>query len=148
MNKIFKFLFAAALFVPFASCGGSDDPQPAPKPGADGIEVDPETVEIAAGGSEVTLEVKSTAGSWTAYATDVCKTWVSARILDWTSTEGHVKVVVGKNDTKAEREGEVVVKAGSSMKSVRIIQSAPLQVSTTQINSRSAGGDLEEEINY
>lgn len=146
MNKILKFLFAAALFVPFASCGGNDDPDPAPKPGSDGIKVSQETVEISAEGSEVTLEVKSTAGSWTAYATDVCKSWVSARILDWTSTEGHIKLVVGKNDTKAEREGEVVIKAGSSMKSVKVIQSAPLQVSTTQINSRSAGAEFEVTI--
>ena len=127
------------LFLALIACGNSDnDPQP------DNVILtcSPEKVEAGAAEGEYTLNVTCNSGEWTAFASDDCSFWVTAKVLDSSLTKGQVIVSVKANKETTNRNGSVVVKSGTKRIMIPVTQEAPMSVSQREIYSNSSGENI------
>lgn len=127
------------LFLALIACGNSDnDPQP------DNVTLtcSPEKVEAGAAEGEYTLNVTCNSGEWTAFASDDCSFWVTAKVLDSSLTKGQVIVSVKANKETTNRNGSVVVKSGTKRIMIPVTQEAPMSVSQREIYSNSSGENI------
>lgn len=127
------------LFFALVACGNSDnDPQP------DNVTLTclPEKVEAVAIGGEYTLSVTCSSGEWTAFASDDCSSWLTAKVSDSSLTKGQVTVSVKANKETVNRNGSVVVKSGTKRIMIPVTQNAPMSVSQREIYSSSSGENI------
>lgn len=145
MKKLF---FLACLFVGcacFTACGGEDDPVTGGTTIEDSsVSLEPGSVSVTAAGGTFTVNVKTSAKEWTAFATDDCASWVKATP---NAQNGTITVVVSANGTDASREGTVTYKSGANRKSVTIVQDAPITVDPASVFFTADGGTQDIAVN-
>lgn len=138
MKKLF---FLAALFVGcicLTACGG-DDPASGITTDDAHVALEPCSVNVEAAGGTFTINVKTSAKEWTAFATDDCASWVKATP---NAQAGTINIVVSANNTEASREGTVTYKSGANRKYVTIVQKAPMVVNPETLVFSSKGETL------
>ena len=131
--------FLSLLFLALIACGNSDnDPQP------DNVILtcSPEKVEAVAIEGKYILNVTCSSGEWTAFASDDCSSWVTAKVSDSSLTKGQVTVSVKANKETTNRNGSVVVKSGTKRIMIPVTQNAPMSVSQREIYSNSSGENI------
>lgn len=139
MKRIFFSLFSLLTCTLLLACGGDSD-NTTSEEGDIKLDCTPSVIDAPAVGGEYTVNVASSKGEWTAY-TDSPE-WIKVETEGTASKTGSVKVKVIQNDGNSTRTATVVVKSGSARKSVTISQDAAMQVSPTNLYSKSAGETL------
>lgn len=132
-------LFALTTFLfSLIACGSSDDDFN-PQPDDIILVCSPEKVEAGAIEGEYTLNVTCSGGEWTAFASDDCSSWVTAKVVDSSLDKGRVTVTVKANTGTTSRNGSVVVKSGVKRVTIPVTQAVPMSVSQRDIYSTSRG---------
>ena len=132
-------LFALTTFLfSLIACGSSDDDF-SPQPDDIILVCSPEKVEAGAIEGEYTLNVTCSGGEWTAFASDDCSSWVTAKVVDSSLDKGRVTVTVKANTGTTSRNGSVVVKSGVKRVTIPVTQAVPMSVSQRDIYSTSRG---------
>lgn len=108
------------------------------------VSLSPESVDATAAGGSFTVNVKTTAKEWTAYASDDCSAWVK---VTPNAQNGTITIVVANNSTSESRVGSVFYKSGQNRKSISIVQQAPITVEPTSVFFKAEGGTEEVAVN-
>lgn len=131
------------MLFPLVACGGSDDDNSGDLSGGD-LTCSVSSIEAPAVGGTYTVNVSSERGEWTSYTT--CTDWIKLSNANTASKNGTVTVKIEKNSTTAARDGSITVKSGINNVVIPVKQSAPLQVSKTEVFSISAGESITVEV--
>lgn len=126
------------LLFSLIACGSGDDEYD-PQPNDVTLTCSPEKVEVGAAEGEYTLNVTCSGGEWTAFASDDCNSWVTAKVSDSSLDRGRVTVTVSANKETASRNGSVIVKSGAKRVTIPVTQEAPMSVSQREIYANSSG---------
>jgi len=135
MNK-FYFLILSLLGIVLTACGGESDDNGGSQPASVDVTFSQDAINVSAVGQTTTIQVKTNAKEWTAYAADGCSTWVKATP---NMQAGTITVVISANDGEA-RKGSVYFKSGQTRKEITITQEAPLTVTPTSLFFPAEGG--------
>lgn len=126
------------LFLALVACGNSDD-ELGSQPDNVILTCSPEKVEAAAVEGEYELNITCSSGEWTAFASDDCNSWVTAKVVDSSLDRGKVTVLVHANKGTINRTGSVIVKSGLKRITIPVTQEPPMSVSKHEIYSNSGG---------
>lgn len=129
------------LLFSLIACGSSDD-ENTPLPDDVLLTCSPEKVEAVAIAGEYTLKVSCSEGEWTAFASDDCSSWVTAKVSDSSLKNGAVTVSVSANTGTTNRNGSIIVKSGMKRVTIPVTQEVPMSVSQREIYSNSRGEDF------
>lgn len=126
------------LFFSLIACGSSDD-ENNPQPSDIVLTCSPEKVEATPIEGTYLLSVTCSGGEWTAFASDDCTSWVTAKVSDSSLSAGKVTVSVKANTGTVNRSGSVIVKSGSKRVIIPVTQGGAMSVSKREIYSNSRG---------
>lgn len=144
MKKLFTFLFLSLASLISVACSGSDD-NDKPTPESVTIECNPSEVSAPAVGGEYSVSVSSSRNEWNAYVENA--DWIKVRNENTATKNGTVKLVISKNESKTKRTAVLTIVSGSGRKTINISQDAPLQVSETNVYSKSVGETFSIIVN-
>lgn len=136
----YNYILFLLLFSLFAC--GSDGDEYDPQSGNVTLTCSPEKLEVGAIEGEYALNVICSSGEWTAFASDDCSSWITAKVSDSSLDKGKVTVLVSANKGTTNRSGSVVVKSGTKRVAIPVTQEAPMSVSQREIYSNSNGEDI------
>lgn len=137
-----KYLLFIICLISFACSSDKNEPQPQEIQ----ITCSPQQIEAAATESTHLLKITCSSKEWTAYATDECATWIKTKITDTSAEQGIVSVTILENTDQSIRNGNIVIKSGTTRIQIPVKQQAPMQVSQEEIYSLSTGGTFTIDV--